>query len=178
MSILGSRGLSRIAGLLLSSVSEWILNEAPCSILISRPTARKTKSSASFNVLLAIDGSYDAWKAVDLLKSFQLSVNATVTLLHVIKKQLYKTRQIVESKGKNRAEFTKLAKELCRDRDSTGVSLLKDTRDALPSSTSTIQECLVLGHEAEEILKMARQQKADLVIVEAKGVKGLRRMMM
>ena len=39
MAVLGSRGLSRISGFLMGSVSEWVLNDAPCSVLIGRPTA-------------------------------------------------------------------------------------------------------------------------------------------
>ena len=70
MAIIGSRGLSRISGLLLGSVSEWVLNDASCSVLIGRPTARKAKSWSSLNILLATDGSRDAWKAVDVLKQY------------------------------------------------------------------------------------------------------------
>ena len=178
MAIIGSRGLSRISGLLLGSVSEWVLNDASCSVLIGRPTARKAKLSSNLNILLATDGSRDAWKAVDVLKSFEFSVDTTVTLLHVLKKQIYETGQVVGSAGKSRTEFTKLAKDLCGDRGSAGVRLLKDTRDALSSTTLKIQERIALGHAAQEILKAARQQKSDLVIVGSKGLTGLRRLLM
>jgi len=178
MAVLGSRGLSRISGLLLGSVSEWVLNDASCSVLIGRPTARKAKSSSSLNLVLATDGSRDAWRAVDVLKSFEFSVDTTVTLLHVIKKQIYETGQVVGSSGKSRTEFAKLAKDLCGDRGSAGVRLLKDTRDALSSTTLKIQERIALGHEAQEILKAARLHKAYLVIVGSKGLTGLRRFLM
>jgi len=178
MAVLGSRGLSRISSLLLGSVSEWVLNDASCSVLIGRPTARKTKSSSSLNILLATDGSSDAWKAVEVLKSFEFSVEPTVTLLHVVKKKIYETGQVVGSAGKSRTEFAKLAKDLCGDRGSAGVRLLKDTRDALSSSGLKMQERLAFGHEAQEILKAARLQKADLVIVGSKGLTGLRRLLM
>jgi nucleotide-binding universal stress UspA family protein len=178
IAVLGSRGLSRISGLLLGSVSEWVLNDAPCSVLIGRPTARKTKSSTSLKILLATDGSRDAWKAVDVLKGLDLSSESTLMLLHVIKKQVYETGQVVKRTGKSRTEFAKLAKGLCGDRDSTGARLLKDTRDALTSTKLNIQECMALGHEAQEILKAARISKADLVIVGSKGLSGLRRFFM
>jgi nucleotide-binding universal stress UspA family protein len=178
MVILGSRGLSRISGLLLGSVSEWVLNDASCSVLIGRPTARKAKSSSSLNILLATDGSRDAWKAVDVLKSFEFSVEPTVTLLYVVKKKIYETGQVVGSTGKSRTEFARLAKDLCGDRGSAGVRLLNDTRDALSSSGLKIQERLAFGHEAQEILKAARLQKADLVIVGSKGLTRLRRLLM
>ena len=178
MVVIGSRGLSRISGLLLGSVSEWVLNDASCSVLIGRPTARKAKLSSSLNILLATDGSRDSWKAVDVLKSVEFSVDTTVTLLHVVKKQIYETGQVVGSVGKSRTEFARLAKDLCGDRGSAGARLLKDTRDALSSTTLKIQERLALGHEAQEILKAARLQKADLVIVGSKGLTGLRRFLM
>ncbi|MDH5774404.1 MAG: universal stress protein [Nitrospirota bacterium] len=178
IAVLGSRGLSRISGLLLGSVSEWVLNDASCSILIGRPTARSTKSLTGLNILLATDGSPDAWKAVDVLKSLEFSGDTTVTLLHVIKKHVYETRQVVERTGKSQAEFSKLAKDLCRDRDLTGVRLLRETRDALASSAHNIRECMALGHDAQEIIRTARVQRADLVIVGSKGVTGLRRLFM
>jgi nucleotide-binding universal stress UspA family protein len=178
MAILGPRGLSRISGLLLGSVSEWVLNDAPCSVLIGRPTARKAKSSSSLNLVLATDGSRDAWNAVDVLKSFEFSAETAVTLLHVVKKKIYETGQVVGSAGRSRTEFAKLAKDLCGDRGSAGVRLLKETRDALSSSALKIQERLAFGHEAQEILKAARLQKADLVIVGSRGLTGLRRLLM
>ncbi|MDH5562655.1 MAG: universal stress protein [Nitrospirota bacterium] len=175
---LGSRGLSRISGLLMGSVSEWVLNDALCSVLIGRPTARRGKSSNTLNVLLATDGSPDAWKAVDILKELGLPPESTITLLHVIKKHMYETAQCVDRAGKSQAEFSKLAKDLCRDRDSAGVRLLKATRDALGSLSLTIQERVALGHETEEILKAARQQTADLILMGSRGKTGLRRFLM
>lgn len=129
-------------------------------------------------MVLATDGSRDAWKAVDVLKSFEFSVGTTVTVLHVVKKKIYETGQVVGSAGKSRTEFAKFAKDLCGDRGSAGVRLLKETRDALSSTALKIQERLAFGHEAQEILKAARLQKADLVIVGSKGMTGMRRFLM
>ncbi|UCH90470.1 MAG: universal stress protein, partial [Nitrospirota bacterium] len=178
IAVLGSRGLSRISGLLLGSVSEWVLKDASCSVLIGRPTARKAKSSSNLNILLPTDGSRDSWKAVDVLKSIEFSVDTTLTLIHVIKKKIYETGQVLGSVGKSRTEFARLAKDLCGDRGSAGVDLLKDTRDALSSTGLKIRERLAFGHEAQEILKAAKLQKADLVIVGSKGLTGLRRLLM
>lgn len=178
IAVLGSRGLSRISGLLLGSVSEWVLKDASCSVLIGRPTARKAKSSSNLNILLPTDGSRDSWKAVDVLKSIEFSVDTTLTLFHVIKKKIYETGQVLGSVGKSRTEFARLAKDLCGDRGSAGVDLLKDTKDALSSTGLKIRERLAFGHEAQEILKAAKLQKADLVIVGSKGLTGLRRLLM
>jgi len=100
------------------------------------------------------------------------------TILHVMRKHVYETEQVVGSVGKNRAEFAKLAKNLCGDRGLAGVRLLKDTRDALAQLPLNFEECIALGHEAQEIIKTTRQQKADLVIMGSKGMTGLRRFLM
>ena len=178
IAILGSRGLSRISGLLLGSVSEWVLKDAQCSVVIGRPTARKAKSASSLHVLLATDGSPDSWKSVEMVKEIGFPVGSTITLLHVIRKHLYETDQFVDRAGKSQVEFSKLAKNLCRDRSSDGVRLLKDSRDALSSLPISIDERIALGHEAKEILKAARQEKADLIILGSKGMTGLRRFLM
>ncbi len=176
--VVGSRGLSRISGLLLGSVSAWVLNDARCSALIGRPTSHKTKSSSSLKVLLATDGSQDSWKAVEFLKEIELPAGSTVTLLHVVKKHVYETEQCVDRGEKSQAEFAKLVKNLCHNRGSVGVDLLKQTRKELDSLHLMIRERMALGHEAQEILKTAKQQKVDLILMGSKGISGLRRLLM
>ncbi len=176
--VVGSRGLSRISGLLLGSVSAWVLNDSRCSALIGRPTSHKTKSSSSLKVLLAIDGSQDSWKAVKFLKEIELPAGSTVTLLHVVRKHVYETEQCVDRGEKSQTEFAKLVKQLCHDRGALGVDLLKQTRKELDSLQFTIRERIAFGHEAQEILKTAKQQKVDLVLMGSKGISGLRRLLM
>ena len=129
-------------------------------------------------MLLATDGSDDSWKAVEFLKGIELPAGSTVTLLHVVRKHVYETEQFVDRAGKSQAEFAKLAKDLCRDRGAVGADLLKATRKALNSLPCTFKERMALGHEAQEILKTARQQKVDLVLMGSKGKTGLRRLLM
>ncbi len=176
--VLGSRGLSRVSGMFMGSVSGWVLKEASCSVLVGRPTTGKAQSLSTLKLLLAIDGSPDACKAAHFLKGLTLPAQSKVLLLHVIKKQLYETEQLVNRAGKSWTEFSKLAKDLCKDRGIVGVRILKDARDALSSFPFNIEERLAKGHEASAILKVARQQKADLVVVGSKGTTGLRRILM
>ncbi|MEO8325110.1 MAG: universal stress protein, partial [Nitrospirota bacterium] len=62
--VLGSRGYSKATGFLLGSVSQWVLQEAPCSVLIARPMAREKKAVRGMKLLLATDGSADSRAAV------------------------------------------------------------------------------------------------------------------
>ena len=71
---LGTKGLSGIKRFLLGSVSEWVLHDVSCSVLVvrGRPRWAAATSSRGMHVLLAMDGSQDSWNAVAFLKTLHL----------------------------------------------------------------------------------------------------------
>lgn len=176
--VLGPRGLSRVTGFLLGSISEWVLGEAPCSVLIGRPQARQKRTSGPMRILLAIDGSPDTWAAVNFLRTLDFPTSSKLTLVHVIRKQVYQTEQVLIGDGAGREQFSKLAEKILKDRGREGMALFAQTRERLGSSDFTIEDRLVFGHEAQEILKAARQTRAELVVVGSRGLTGLRRLLL
>ncbi|MGD9851581.1 MAG: universal stress protein [Nitrospirales bacterium] len=178
MVVLGPRGLSRVTGFLLGSISEWVLSEATCSVLIGRPQTRQKRTSGPMRILLAIDGSADTWAAVDFLKTLDFPKSSKLTLVHVIRKQVYQTEQVLIGDRSGREEFAKLAEKILNDRGREGVALFEQTRERLGSSDFSIEDRLVFGHEAQEILKAARQTRAELVVVGSRGLTGLRRFLL
>jgi nucleotide-binding universal stress UspA family protein len=176
--VLGSRGLSKLAGLLLGSVSEWVLNEAPCSVLVGRPRARQKGGPAPMRIVLAVDGSPDAWAAVDFLKQFQFSPSSKLTLVYVVRKHIYQTEQVLVGDPSEGEAFARLAEEVLDKRGREGVALLEKTREHLAKLNLTVVERLVFGHEGQEILKAAKQTHADLVVVGSRGITRLRRFLL
>ncbi len=176
--VLGPRGLSKVAGFLLGSVSEWILGEATCSVLIGRPLARQKRTSGPMRILLAIDGSPDTWAAVDFLKTLNFPKSSKLILVHVVRKQVYQTEQVLIGDRSSREQFAKLAEKILKDRGREGVRLFEQIRERLGSAEFIIEERLAFGHEAQEILKAARQTRAELVVVGSKGLTGLRRLLL
>jgi hypothetical protein len=69
LAVLGTRGYSKATGFLLGSVSQWVLQEAPCSVLIARNMPREKKNVQGLKLLLATDGSRDSQAAVDFLQA-------------------------------------------------------------------------------------------------------------
>ncbi len=173
--VLGSRGLSRLKRFFLGSVSEWVLRDASCSVLLARPTAKPTKSDRVLKILFATDGSPDSKSAVDLLNAFEFTIPPKIILLHVVRKHVYETEQVLVSKKSEREEFAKLAERLLEDRGREGIAILQDFREGLSSAFTEVEERLAYGHEAHEILKAARQTRADLVVVGSRGQTGLRK---
>ena len=176
--VLGTRGLSKIAGFLLGSVSEWVLNEAPCSVLIVRGKSRLKKSTKGMNILLATDGSPDAQEAIDFVRNFGFLAPTVLTILHVVRKKIHQTAQLLTTDRTQVAEFMKLAEDLLQARGREGTKLLETTRKALSRPELKIVEDLAFGHEAEEILKASQRIRADLVVMGSKGLTGLRRILL
>lgn len=173
--VLGTRGYSKATGFLLGSVSQWVLQEAPCSVLIARPMPREKKTVRGMKLLLATDGSADSRAAVDFVKSLELPPSSQITILHVVKKHVYETEQTLIADSKHENEFAKLAEELLKIRGGEGAKLLEQTRKALSFHDLKIQERLVFGNPGDEILKAVRYVRADLVVMGSRGSTGVKR---
>ncbi len=175
LAVIGSRGLSKLKRFFLGSVSEWVLRDAPCSVLISRPTAKHTKSDRILKIIVASDGSPDSMGGVDLLNSFHFTSATKIILLHVVKKHVYETEQILVANPAHYEEFAQMAERLLEEQGREGVGVLRKVRQRVSSSFTSVEERLAYGHEAHEILKAAKQTRADLVVVGSRGVTGLRK---
>ena len=126
-------------------------------------------------LILATDGSLDSQAAVDFLKTMGLPASSHITILHVVKKHVYETEQALTADSKNEAEFAKLAEELLEARGRQGAKVLEQTRKALSSHDMTIQERLVFGNPATEILKASRYLRPDLIVMGSHGSTGVKR---
>lgn len=176
--VLGTRGLSKISGFLLGSVSEWVLNEAPCSVLIVRGKTRPTKTTKGMKILIATDGSPDAQEGVAFVKKVCFPASTVLTILHIVRKKVHQTAQLLTTDRTQLAEFMKLAEDLLKARGREGTKLLEATRKVLSSCELKIVENLAFGQEAEEILKASQRIRADLVVMGSKGLTGLRRFLL
>ncbi len=176
--VLGTRGLSKISGVLLGSVSEWVLNEAPCSALIVRGKIRPKKSRKGMNILIGTDGSLAAQEGIKFLNKIVMPSSTVLTILHVVRKKVHQTAQLLTTNHAQHAEFKKLAEDLLKARGREGAQLLETTKEALNCHELKTVENLAFGHEAEEILKAVKRTRADLVVVGSKGLTGLRRLLL
>lgn len=175
----GTRGISAVERFLLGSVSEWVLSEAPCSVLIVRGRAQRTKStSKAKQILLATDGSLDARAAVEFLNTLALPPSSTITVLHVVRKHVYQTDQLLTTSRTSQTDFAKSAQELLQTRGQQGTELLEQTCQELKRRGLRLEENLALGYEANEILKTAKRIRADLIIMGSRGITGLRRFLL
>jgi nucleotide-binding universal stress UspA family protein len=141
----GSRGLDALDRFLLGSVSTQVLLHASCSVLIVREAPRPVH-----RLVVAVDGSAASEKAVrfvveDLLPQWQQR-NTEIVLVHAM--PLLKYPEVKEA----------------------GRRLFKRHADKLTKAGFTVTEAPRLGRPADEIIAVARQKQADLIVMGAKGL--------
>jgi nucleotide-binding universal stress UspA family protein len=76
--VVGSRGLGVFTGTILGSVARGLARHASMSVLVVRE-----RRCAPRRVLLAIDGSQEAWSAVKLMSHLPLAADSQITVLQL-----------------------------------------------------------------------------------------------
>jgi len=115
------------------------------------------------NIVLAFDGSECSIKALRCAKIMADRFEATLWLVHVFRNP---------SDLLGYSDYEKLFSR----RRSAAQAVLDDARKKLDPISASVQEKLEEGNEAESILKVAGNCKADLIVMGTRGlgaVKGL-----
>ncbi|MDF0674283.1 MAG: universal stress protein [Nitrospira sp.] len=153
---IGCRGLDVLDRFMLGSISNHAIHHAPCSVLVVKEAPRPVR-----HVVLGIDGSTASDKAVRFLMRH---VNPTpagpdqepvmVTVTHAV--PYFKHPEVKE----------------------TGRTLVQRYGAKLAKSGFQVREALRPGKPADEILTVAKQDKADLIVTGAKGLGAIRRVLL
>jgi nucleotide-binding universal stress UspA family protein len=133
--VVGSRGLGAFTGTILGSVARALARHASMSVLVVRE-----RRSAPGRVVLAIDGSQEAWMAIKLVSRLPLPAPAKITLL-----------------------------QLPTAADACHWPVLEEARTLL-SAHAIEPRSVEGGHLAGKILASARDAGADLVVLGSRGM--------
>jgi len=155
--VVGSQGRDALDRFMLGSVSTNVVHHAPCPVLVA-----KTEAEPLERVMLAVDGSTSAHKAVDfLIKKIQpeavrggKSRPIHVTVIHVMPYLKY-------------PELREAGAQLV---DQQVLKLLKAGYSAEGLSR--------LGKPADEIIKAASKQRSQLIVMGAKGLGAIARFLL
>lgn len=153
---LGSRGLDALDRFMLGSVSTHAIHHASCSVLVIKESPRPLRQ-----IVLAIDGSAASDKAFRfLIRNINPQPNGpeeqpvNVAVVHVM--PFLKYPEVRE----------------------TGKAIVRRYSDKLAKAGFQVQEAPKLGKPAEEILKVAKAHKADLIVTGAKGLGAIGRVLL
>lgn len=160
----GTRGLRGASGLVLGSLSQRLLNYAPCSILL---VPAKAVPARALRVLLATDGSRGAKHAARFLTVLpnlkEVTVATAVRPVDARELAMYEA-----DLGKVRA----LRTQLSRGRRAAALRAIEETCDVLGSAGAAVNGRILTGHPAEVIPKLAQKDRYDLLVVGSRGLTG------
>jgi len=153
---IGSRGLDALDRFMLGSVSNHAIHHAPCSVLVTKEAPRAVR-----HLVLAIDGSSASDKAVKFL------------MRHINPTPEGPDREPVLVTVVNAIPYMKYPEV-----KETGKALVQRYGEKLAKTGFQVREALRLGKPADEILTVAKQEKADLIVTGAKGLGAISRVLL
>ena len=167
--VVGARGLGTVKRLLLGSISDAVARHAPCPVLVVKGRRRRLGS-----VLVAVDGSDDSARAVRFLESLALARQTRMRLLGVVEPLRYPTTAPRAADRKLR----EILRELEDERRGELDRALQQAAVQLGDKVARVNRYTPSGDPAEEILVTARDFDTDLVVMGARGLGGVARVLL
>ena len=174
MIAVGASGHSAIARVFLGSVAEWVARRARQPVLVTRPQLAPLRE-----VIVGIDGSDDAdAAAVFAASQIPLPLVCTIRLASVIPQPVFGV--VGDPLYPGAPDFLTL--EMV-NREATHHALAHDERlsqtlRSLPGSARIDVEPIALGHPVPELVRIADEHSAGLIVVGSHGLTGIERFLL
>ena len=167
--VLGARGLSAMAGLLLGSVSTALARHASCPVVVVKGSVRAVR-----RVLIGIDGSEAAQAAATFVARLPLAGDATVHLLGVVERPRYPSSAPAAAAGVLLAAIEQAVDE----RTAALRQALDRAAATLGPRAPRVERKVLVGDPVDAIVRAADTGTADLVVVGARGLGALKRLLL
>ncbi len=160
--VIGTHGRRGFKRLLLGSVAETVLHEAPCPVLTVSPQNKAATSDVvTFKrILCPIDFSPSALQALGFALDLARQADGLVTLLHVVE-------WLPEDEPRPSAHFNvpEFRRYVATDAKERLRSLVAEESRAW----CEIDDVIVFGRAHREILREADRKSADLIVMGSQG---------
>lgn len=167
--VMGARGLSVMAGLVLGSVSLAVARHAPCPVLVVNSGARPLR-----HILIAIDGSEPAQAAAEFVARLPLDPALSVQVLGVVERPRFPSTAPTAVAGQLRAAI----EELVAERTTAVGVALEHAADAFGPRAPHVERRIAVGDPIDQIVRAADTTDTDLVVVGARGLGALKRLLL
>ena len=158
--IVGSHGMGGIKRFLLGSVSDYVLQYAPCSVLIvKKDDIHCAETGKPLRLLLSYDDSPSARKAVEFCASLPMDEQAKVTALTVL--PLVKMY---------RQDIRQRLSWLWLEKKKQALAALERVKKEIGLTTKHVETQLRESPDvSDEILQAATELDSDLIVLGHKG---------
>ena len=168
MVALGARGLGRLKRSFVGSTSLAVARYAPCPVAIVRGRPRQVR-----RILVAVDGSKGSRAALRFLSISELARDAQVSVLHVLPAY---ARSGLHGPGTRFPD--RLPAEDRRQQRADADALLADAAALFAEARRPVARLVSEGDAAREIVKTAHRSNVDLVVLGARGLRTLGRLLL
>jgi nucleotide-binding universal stress UspA family protein len=166
MIVLGARGLTRRERWRLGSTSLTVARYAPCPVLVVRGRTGRVR-----RLLVGVDGSEAARAALRFVRIVRRPDDVHVDLLHV--------RPAPMAAGGRRRRRSAADPEPGQDpRPADADAVLADGAAVLGETGRPVERLVSEGDPAREIVRIAEDRDVDLVVVGARGLGTLERLLL
>lgn len=169
--VMGWRGHGPVRRLLAGSVSRGVVRGASCAVLVVRRPIRELR-----HVVVGVDGSDNADRALSFVAGLEPSRGARVTVFRAV--DIMHTPSHGLAPAGTRAT---VAAEVARINEGRRAAARKDLSRAAKTLSSAgwkVDQAVTDGAPLRELLATVSNVGADLLVVGAKGVSGLRHLLL
>jgi nucleotide-binding universal stress UspA family protein len=162
--VLGTHGRSGFNRLLYGSIAEQVLHRAPCPVLTVPPHAPPTADVAFTRILCPLDFSPASLQALGFALDLVRQVNGTVFVQHAV--EWLADHEPRENAHFNVPEYRQYLLDDARGR-------IDELLEGESHSWCAIEPMVTTGRAYREILRVASEQRVDLIVMGAQGRGGL-----
>jgi nucleotide-binding universal stress UspA family protein len=170
--VVGSHGTGLAKRYLLGSVSDSMLEDAPCSVLIVRPVdqqpeqpAIKAGANAPFHITLAFDESDISYEALNLCSSLPLEDDSVITVINVM--------PLVTA---YRQDVRQHINEIWQQKRQIMQAELDKAVRSLQWATPNVRAELREGESiADEVIMTAEETNSDMIMIGCKDKNSIKR---
>ena len=169
--VLGWRGHGAVRRFLVGSVSRGVVRDARCAVLVVRRRQREVR-----RIVVGVDGSANAQRAVALLNRLPAPRGGHVTLVSAVDHLGVPSHPLAP-----RAAAATLVAEVKRinaDSMAQAEKALASAEAALTGAGWRVRTRVTVGAPLRELLAIVDSADADLLVVGARGVSGMRRLLL
>ena len=165
--VVGARGLGRIRGFLLGTVSQAVARDHPGPVLVVKGGVSPVRSA-----LVGLDGSDQALEAVRFLAALPLPDKFQVRLVGVAEKMPFPRTapRMIRAELEEAAATTQAHRRAALEHASSEAEAL------LPRGAA--ERSLANGDPAEEIVRLARSGFVDMIVLGARGLGVVKRLLL
>ena len=165
--VVGARSLGVVTSALIGSISLGVARHAPCPVLVCKGNGRPLRT-----VTIALDGSLPARVALDYFAALPLPADLAVRLVGVVEPLRYPSTEFVSP------QLVELMKEYEDERRAELERVLAKAAADVRGRVRKVSTITLVGQAAPSILSEAAKQPSELIIVGARGLGTVKRLLL